>query len=162
MQSASSRSATSRLLAAAPSSAELDRASRVGDKIKRRFATNVNAFATSVPHATSTTTTAGASLQATPNEHPTPGEGSSTRSPLSVPSTSVANLSSLLVEGVHDLPPASTSISTDPPSDDNDGFTLVTKGKKSRSHKMTEALGSATHPKLTCFVCSSTLITCVS
>ena len=120
----------------------------VGDKIKRRLATNVNVTAISVPPATSTTTTdttAGVSLQVSPNEHPTPGEGFFTRSSLSALSTSVATLSSLLLEDVHDLPPASTSISTDPPSDDKDGFTLVTKGKKSRPRKMTEASENATH-----------------
>ena len=92
-------------------------------------------------------TTAGVSLQALTNERPTPGEGSSTRSPLSAPSTSVATLSSLLPEDVHDLLPASTSIFTDPPSDDNDGFTFVTKGKKSRPRNKTEASGNATHPE---------------
>ena len=138
-QSATSRFATSRLPTASYSSAELDRASRVGDKIKCRLATNVNA---SVPPFTSTTTTdttAGVSLQAPPNKRPTPDEASS--SPLSASSTPVASLTSLLPEDVHDLPPASTSISIDPLSDDNDGFTLVTKGKKSRSRKITEASG---------------------
>ena len=117
-QPATSRSATSRLPPASPISAEIDRASRVGDNIKCRLATNVNASVISVPPSTSTTTTdttAGASLQAPPNERPTSGEGSSTRSPLFAPTTSVATLLSLLLEDVHDLPPASTSISTDPP-----------------------------------------------
>ena len=148
-QSATSRSATSRLPTASPSSAELDRASHVRDKIKHRLATNVNASATSVPPATSTTTTgttAGASLKALPNERSTPDDGSSIRS-LSASSTSVATLSSLLPEDVHNLPPASTSISTDPPPDDNDGFTFVTKRKKNRPRKMTEASGNATHPE---------------
>ena len=51
------QSANSRLPTASPPSAELDRASRVEDKLKSRLATSVNASATSVPPATSTTTT---------------------------------------------------------------------------------------------------------
>ena len=52
-QSATSRSATFCLPAASPSSANLDRVSRVGDKIKCRLAINVNISATSVLPATS-------------------------------------------------------------------------------------------------------------
>ena len=66
-QSVTSRSTTPRLPTASHFSADLDRASRMGDKIKRRLATNAKASLTSVPPATSTITTetaTGVSLQA--------------------------------------------------------------------------------------------------
>ena len=52
-QSVTSRSASSHHPTVPSSSAELDRASHVGDKIKRRLATNVNTSATSVSPAIS-------------------------------------------------------------------------------------------------------------
>ena len=60
-ESATFRSSTSCLPTALHSSTGLARASRVGDQIKRRLATNVNASATST---TTTDTTAGVLLQA--------------------------------------------------------------------------------------------------
>ena len=146
-QSATSRSVTSHLPTGLHSSADLNRASRVGDKIRHRLVTNVNVSATSVPPATSTTTTyttARVSLQTPLTSAPLLVRAPPPAHPLSAPFASVTTLSSLLPEDVHDLSPA--SVSTDPPSDDNDGFILlVTKGKKSRSRKMTETSGNTTH-----------------